>query len=117
MTMWQAILIAAAVLIDQVLDKITAISAWFKAQLSWSQRKSVNMAILVAVLAGAAIYLWPVPATAQAPVDAEFEVLGAACSPQGAVRVVLDVTKPGLAGIEIPPGFCASGTRVLHSTK
>lgn len=119
MSPWQAVVVAMVVLLDQVLDRVSAIAKWFREQLSWSQRKSVNLAVLISVVIGLAIYFWPTGATAQAkppaPAVGEFEILGGACTPDGGIQVAIDVSKAGLIGIEIPAAVlrgCSRNSRI-----
>lgn len=115
MTVWQAIYIAMVVLIDQVLDKVSSIAAWLQSHLEWSKRKSLNLAVVLAIGLGSAIYFWPAPATAKAPEIGEFEILGGQCTPDGGLQIVVDVTKAGLIGLEIPAAIlrgCLRSSRI-----
>lgn len=119
MSPWQYAAVAMVVLMDQLLARVSAVAAWFRENLDWSKRKSTNLALLIAVVAGLAFYFWPTQATAQAsqpsPPMGEVEPLGVMCTGDGGVRVIADATKVGIIGIEIPVSViksCAPGTRI-----
>lgn len=116
MNPWQAFLIGLALLLNPILDKISGIADWYREKLDWSKRKAINLSILTAVILGLAIYFWPAMVSAQPPAQGEFEILGARCTPSGGVQIVIDVSKAGVIGVELPPGLCQPrGMRIRSS--